>query len=150
MGRSDGAIGFNDFVMELRSVNGGANESLEFVGVVSLWQDGTIMYSGNVEMNEIDCTGFVFQGFVDTAPLELIDEGTGGDDNAIIDDDGMDNVNECDSDKGKFDSMMFGVLIGIGSSLGFLIVIAMISYLLCGRQKQSMGTSEYELMNQQL
>merc|ERR1712204_155546 len=99
MGRMEGAIDFNDFVMELRSVNGGANESLEFVGVVSLWQNGTIMYSGNVEMNEIDCTGFVFQGFVDTAPLELIDEGTGGDDNAIIDDDGRDNVNECDSDK---------------------------------------------------
>lgn len=116
--RMSGRINFVDFEMELRSeevsVNGSMDE-MKFVGIVSLWQDGTVMYSGNVEMNDIDCTGFVFQGFVDTAPMEYIgvDEGTGTDEVDDYDD-------ECNSEKEKFDSMMMGVLIGVGSSFGIL------------------------------
>merc|ERR1712013_194043 len=54
---------YTDFSMTLQSADG----ELTFVGVITLMQDGAVLYAGSVD--NANCTGFVFQGWVDTSPL---------------------------------------------------------------------------------
>ena len=56
-----GEVDYTDFSARLWN----EDESLEFVGLVTLMQDGTVLYSGSVNAN--NCTGFVFKGWMDTS-----------------------------------------------------------------------------------
>ena len=100
------------------------DENLEFVGLVTLMQDGTVLYSGSV--NADDCSGFVFKGWLDTTPFEsAVDSGTST--GPWVTTSRPDEaLNECEGKTSDANEKWIGLGIGLGAALIVMLVVMMV------------------------
>jgi len=136
-----GEVDYEDFSARMWNEDG----SLEFVGLVTLMQDGTVLYSGSV--NAEDCTGFVFKGWLDTTPFESMNSG-GNTLAPSTTEEGFKDLDEgAKDDKNE---LWKGMAIGFGAGLGvmllFMVFGRLMGYSLAPKRRVS---ASYNLMREE-
>merc|ERR1711971_29995 len=121
-------------------------------GVITLMADGAVLYAGSVDSE--NCTGFVFQGYVDTTPLDSAAhvDANDADENEL--NTVSPNEEDGDGDDGKSTTddenmVLIGVCIGVG--ICALLVIATSILMGCRgysvAKKPKVSAMTYELMD---